>query len=78
MTLRVWRYFLQYLRFISGTNKNITSKSILEVGVHAALADIRWDKEAFYARGGVYEWTKENLDAGSQVCSGEMGKDLGW
>ncbi|ROV90660.1 hypothetical protein VMCG_10012 [Cytospora schulzeri] len=46
------------LRFNSGTNKNITSSSILEVGVNKTLRTIHWQQDAFYKCGGVYEWTK--------------------
>lgn len=60
-------------------NKNIVSKSILEVGVHEALRDINWDQESFQERGGVYEWTKDELGAGATVgCNASAGKGIDW
>ena len=41
------------------------SKSILDVGVKAAMSEVVWDKEAFHARGGVYEWAKPKDGCGS-------------
>lgn len=64
------------LRFISGTNKTITSRSILEVGVQEALRAIYWDQEAFHERGGVYEWAKDELDAGEDGCGSELATGL--
>ncbi|KUI59278.1 Radical S-adenosyl methionine domain-containing protein 2 [Cytospora mali] len=66
------------LRFISGVNKNITSKSILDVGVHEALRAIHWDQEAFIERGGLYEWTKDEQGVGNGGCGSELANDLQW
>ncbi|KUI65263.1 Radical S-adenosyl methionine domain-containing protein 2 [Cytospora mali] len=63
------------LRFISGVNKNITSKSILDIGVHEALRAIHWDQKAFIERCGVYEWTKDEQAGG---CGSELANDLQW
>ena len=48
----------EYMRFL---NKNVgePSKSILEVGVAAALKDVYWDEESFKQRGGIYDWTRQ-------------------
>ena len=47
----------EYMRFL---NQNVgqPTKSILEIGVAAALKDVYWDEEGFEKRGGVYDWTK--------------------
>ncbi|KAL8868781.1 MAG: hypothetical protein Q9198_008067, partial [Flavoplaca austrocitrina] len=46
------------MRFL---NKNVKdpTKSILEIGVPAAMNDVYWDEESFARRGGEYEWQKE-------------------
>ncbi|RCI13213.1 hypothetical protein L249_0179 [Ophiocordyceps polyrhachis-furcata BCC 54312] len=62
----------EYLRFVRGDNKNIMSKSILDVGVENALQAVHWDVEAFQERGGVYDWTREE-----ETCGGED-KTLDW
>lgn len=67
----------QYLRFLSGTNKNIMSGSILEVGVQAALRDINWDQDSFHARGGEYQWTRNEATAETGGCNSELAK-LTW
>jgi radical S-adenosyl methionine domain-containing protein 2 len=36
----------------------VPGRSILEVGVDAALREAGWDGEAFVARGGIFEWTR--------------------
>ena len=41
------------------------SRSILEVGVKAAMEEVVWDKQAFKARGGIYDWTKQGEGCGS-------------
>ena len=53
----------EYLRFL---NKGVAkpTKSILEVGVEAALKDVYWDEKGFEKRGGVYDWTKEECGGG--------------
>ncbi|KAI1308516.1 hypothetical protein F5Y03DRAFT_350014 [Xylaria venustula] len=57
------------------------SRSILEVGVQQALSEIFWDQDAFNARGGIYDWTK-NASAGeddaSGGCGSNMDKSLDW
>lgn len=48
------------------------TKSILEIGVSAALKDVYWDEDGFERRGGIYEWSKSGF-------SGETHKpDLDW
>ncbi len=61
----------EYLRFLNkGVGK--PTKSILEIGVAAALKDVYWDEGGFEMRGGIYEWSKPN-------CLGESPKpDLDW
>lgn len=48
----------EYMRFLNKGVKEPT-KSILEIGVQAALGDVYWDEEGFGERGGIYDWTRE-------------------
>lgn len=64
----------EYLCFLDkGSGKEKQSSSILDVGVKRALAEVRWDQEAFHKRGGVYDWSKE---LGSSACGGSRVEDL--
>ena len=47
----------EYLCFLNKGVKGKT-KSILEVGVEAAMKDVYWDDKGFQERGGEYDWTK--------------------
>ncbi|MCJ1484492.1 hypothetical protein MMC06_004663 [Schaereria dolodes] len=49
----------EYMCFL---NKNVgePTKSILEIGVAAALEDVYWDEEGFKGRGGIYDWTRSS------------------
>ena len=48
----------EYMRFLNKDVKEPT-KSILDVGVTAALRDVYWDEKGFEQRGGVYDWSKD-------------------
>lgn len=48
----------EYLRFLDKGDSPKTSKSILEVGVEAALSGIQFDQEKFIGRGGVFDWSR--------------------
>ncbi|KAL8726075.1 MAG: hypothetical protein Q9166_006954 [cf. Caloplaca sp. 2 TL-2023] len=48
----------EYMRFLNKGVKEPT-KSILEIGVPAAMNDVYWDDESFARRGGEYDWQKE-------------------
>ncbi|KAK3331400.1 hypothetical protein B0H66DRAFT_573089 [Apodospora peruviana] len=50
----------EYMRFMDkGSNEKMKeSDSILDVGVEKAMVKVRWDEDAFYERGGVYNWSK--------------------
>jgi radical S-adenosyl methionine domain-containing protein 2 len=51
----------------------------LEVGVEKALESVFWDEDAFVERGGLFEWTKPEDDAGEKGgCGGAGGADLDW
>jgi len=65
----------EYWRFMDNDREKL-SRSILDVGVDAALEEIKWDEGAFLSRGGVYDWGKgtEN-DAG---CSTTEDPKLQW
>ncbi len=52
-------WFLQ-MRFMDGGTKK-TSKSILDVGVDAAIGAANFDEKEFLKRGGVYKWSKEDI-----------------
>lgn len=47
----------EYMRFLDKGNN--PSRSILKVGVDAALKAVFWDEKSFMERGGIYDWTKE-------------------
>ncbi|KKA18497.1 hypothetical protein T310_7557, partial [Rasamsonia emersonii CBS 393.64] len=48
----------EYMRFLNkGTGA--PTESILDVGVSRALANVYWDQDSFYERGGIYDWTKD-------------------
>ena len=48
----------EYMRFLNKGTGDPT-KSILEVGVAAAMQNVLWDEESFIARDGVYDWSRE-------------------
>ncbi|KAI4105383.1 MAG: hypothetical protein LQ339_003447 [Xanthoria mediterranea] len=48
----------EYMRFLNKGVKEAT-KSILEIGVPAAMNGVYWDDESFTKRGGEYDWEKE-------------------
>lgn len=63
----------EYMCFLDkgeGTIKK--SDSILDVGVGPAMQQVKWDKESFMERGGIYDWSKQNS------CAQELGKQLQW
>ncbi|KAK5107437.1 hypothetical protein LTR62_001268 [Meristemomyces frigidus] len=63
----------EYMRFMDkGEGMITTSDSILEVGVKAAMDQVKWDKVSFMERGGIYDWAKENS------CGGGEKKELAW
>ena len=63
------------MRFVSGSNKNIMSKSILEVGVEAAMQSVFWDEKSFNDRGGIYEWSKDDWGQSENGCGGGLAQD---
>jgi radical S-adenosyl methionine domain-containing protein 2 len=66
----------EYLCFLDkGSVKERQSRSILDVGVAEALEEIKFDKEAFVKRGGLYEWSKEVNEGG---CGTVESKELEW
>ena len=67
----------EYLCFLDkGDGKEKQSSCILKVGVGKALEQVRWDKEAFLSRGGVYDWSKELGSGGA--CGSQAAKGLEW
>ena len=66
--------FLCFLDKGDGSEKQ--SSSILKVGVAKALEEVKWDREAFLERGGVYDWSKEL--GGEHGCGTEVEKELQW
>ncbi|KAL8661078.1 MAG: hypothetical protein Q9202_005951 [Teloschistes flavicans] len=51
----------EYMRFLNKGVKEPT-RSILEIGVPAAMDDVYWDDENFARRGGEYDWKKEKRE----------------
>ena len=67
----------EYMRFLDkGDGEEKASESILTVGVRRAMAQVRWEHNAFLKRGGFYDWTKTS----EAECnsSGGKAKDLEW
>ncbi|KAK5747487.1 hypothetical protein LTR17_000128 [Elasticomyces elasticus] len=61
----------EYMCFLDkGDGPMTKSQSILDVGVMPAMQQVRWDKESFLERGGIYDWSKQE--------SKDAGKDLEW
>lgn len=54
------------------------SKSILDVGVIPAMQSVAWDVKAFNDRGGVYEWSKEEIGIHRDSCGSGMAKNVDW
>ncbi|EPS39744.1 hypothetical protein H072_6453 [Dactylellina haptotyla CBS 200.50] len=65
----------EYMRFLDKDAK-IQSRSILDVGVKTALEQVRWDKEIFLERKGLYDWQKEFRGNESKSCGKELGSEL--
>jgi radical S-adenosyl methionine domain-containing protein 2 len=59
----------EYLRFLD-KDAHHTSKSILDIGVQAALEEVVWDEQSFLERGGVYDWSKFNAPSDSCTAAG--------
>ena len=67
----------EYLCFLDkGNGKEKQSGSILDIGVVHALKQVRWDREAFLSRGGVYDWSKEL--GGEYGCGTELKPEHEW
>ena len=49
------------MRFLNGGTKQ-PSKSILDVGVEAAIDTAKFDEKMFYKRGGKYKWSKAEMN----------------
>ncbi len=64
----------EYMRFLDRDGRQ-PSSSILEVGVSTALAQVYWDQDSFFERGGLYDWSKE---VGAQMCEAGLDKELQW
>ena len=66
----------EYLCFLDkGSGRERQSKSILDVGVAKALDEIKFDRDAFVNRGGLYAWSKEVEE---ESCGSAEAKELEW
>lgn len=66
----------EFLCFLDkGSGRERQSRSILDVGVYAALEEIEFDKDVFVKRGGMYAWGKEVDEEG---CGSAEVKELEW
>lgn len=54
----------EYMRFLDREGRE-PSGSVLDVGVKRALEMVRWDKEGFVERGGIYDWKREDASGGN-------------
>ncbi|KAK6855710.1 hypothetical protein PG995_007861 [Apiospora arundinis] len=73
----------EYLCFLDkGSGVEKQSSCILEVGVQKALSEVYWDQEAFKARGGMFDWTKDIPGDGDVELEGGCGsannKSMDW
>ncbi|KAI1326848.1 hypothetical protein F5Y16DRAFT_421566 [Xylariaceae sp. FL0255] len=71
----------EYLCFLDkGPGAEKQSKSILEVGVQAALQEVNWNQQEFHKRGGIYEWTKDVKEGGTTTgsCTSAGSEVLNW
>ena len=65
------------MRFLNCSNGGkVPSESILEVGVEKALLQSGFDQEMFHKRGGVYDWTREQMPSEQVACDGS--RNLEW
>ena len=65
----------EYLCFLDkGSGVETQSPGILDVGVREALRHVRWDEDAFFRRGGIYDWSK--LSSTDGVCGTERLENL--
>ncbi|RMZ67810.1 radical S-adenosyl methionine domain-containing 2 [Pyrenophora seminiperda CCB06] len=52
----------EFMRFLDKGNGMIKhSESILDVGVVEAMKQVVWDRKSFVERGGIYDWSKEDV-----------------
>ena len=58
-----------------GDGQEVKSDSILKVGVKKAMAQVKWDQNAFVKRGGFYDWTKTSEGG---CGDGDAAKKLDW
>lgn len=66
----------EYMCFLDKGEGMVTkSKSILDVGVAKAMKEVVWDKETFVERGGVYDWSKADVQKAG--CGGRK-EGLDW
>lgn len=69
----------EHLRFMDkGDGPMKLSNSILDVGVMAAMKQVRWDQEAFADRGGIYEWSRPAIDGQTSGCGTGDKEALAW
>ncbi|KAJ7190864.1 hypothetical protein GGX14DRAFT_537961 [Mycena pura] len=67
----------EYMCFLDkGSGRETQSRCILDVGVQAALDEVRWDQNVFRVRGGMYDWSKDSRDAVG--CGAVNSKELEW
>ncbi|KAI1431542.1 hypothetical protein GGR50DRAFT_59480 [Xylaria sp. CBS 124048] len=67
----------EYLCFLDkGAGAEKQSRSILDVGVQKALAEVHWDEKAFEERGGLYEWTRDFDEQVETGCGSQA--DIAW
>jgi radical S-adenosyl methionine domain-containing protein 2 len=70
----------EYLKFLDPANKRRTSGEILKVGVQKALSEINFDEKNIHARGGIYDWSREEETEACGSGGGALGgidrKDL--
>jgi radical S-adenosyl methionine domain-containing protein 2 len=69
----------EYMCFLDkGEGMMTKSESLLDVGVKTAMKQVIWDKESFQDRGGIYDWSRPEVQAESGCNSGPEKKELEW
>lgn len=55
----------EYICFLDkGDGEETKSQRILDVGVEKAMKQVKFDQSAFVKSGGLYDWSRENHEAG--------------
>ena len=69
----------EYMCFLDKGEGMLTkSQSLLEVGVKKAMKQVVWDKKSFVDRGGIYDWTRSDMQQQGTCGGGADNKEFEW